>query len=291
MLLTTSAVGTDPRLSFSTGGAAAQVTILTGGNVGIGTAGPTQALTIGDSKNIQLGVNDGVGGSLFFRRINSQTDPTVPINGAGIYYNWDPSNNEQLSFNLAGSERMVVNSGGNVGIGTASPNNKLEVYGPAGTNPYVRITKNGFAQTGGVEFYNGVSKFGSIYMGGSGGITISSESGYPLTLPYTYCGSNMDLRGAISNAVGNLNLNDNVDISGKIKFDRSTIGTYTVNRNSNGTTEINLGSAGQYSFCALTRVDNIGGDHECAVRLSVNQWILKVYLWNGTYIGCTAQCF
>jgi hypothetical protein len=96
------------------------------GNVGIRTTSPSQALTLGDGLNLQLG-EAGDGGSLFFRRINSQIDPAVPVNGAGIYYNWDPGNSEQLVFNIAGSERVVVSGSGNVGIGTSSPKYTLEV--------------------------------------------------------------------------------------------------------------------------------------------------------------------
>ena len=104
-----------------------RVTMNTTGNVGIGTPSPAQALTIGDSRNIQIGATDGSGGSLFFRRINSQAAPTIPANGAGVYYNFDGGTSERMVFNLAGNERVVFRAGGNVGIGTTSPIEKLDV--------------------------------------------------------------------------------------------------------------------------------------------------------------------
>ena len=84
------------------------------GNVGIGTTNPTSKLHIG-----------GGGGAL-------STGLTFGDGDTGI---WEASD-DNLRFSTGSSTRMIITSTGNVGIGTASPSEKLEVYGQVLSDGY-----------------------------------------------------------------------------------------------------------------------------------------------------------
>jgi len=82
-------------------------TILDGGNVGIGTTGPDRKLDILDASNPQMRL--------------TQADGTV-------YADFQMDSNGDLIMNVDGvSNQLVLDNGGNVGIGTASPRTKLEL--------------------------------------------------------------------------------------------------------------------------------------------------------------------
>jgi hypothetical protein len=110
------------------------------GNVGIGTTSPTARLHIDNEANTyELLLNNtfGPGASLAFQQ-NGTTR-----GGMGVTGRWkgDTSSDlgiwavggTRLAFYSGGSgtERMVIDTGGNVGIGTTSPQAKLDVAGSA----------------------------------------------------------------------------------------------------------------------------------------------------------------
>ena len=97
-----------------TGGAV----IMTGGNVGIGTASPINQFHVSGGRSrfdaasepyaIAVSYSQGTGGSYWIGASNSATPDLVFSQGGG-------------------SERMRITNGGNVGIGTANPGSLLEI--------------------------------------------------------------------------------------------------------------------------------------------------------------------
>jgi len=110
----------DDGLSFSTGGdgySAKRVTILKGGNVGIGTINPSHKLEVIGDILINSGGADG--GQLV---LASQGFDTMQID------------NERGSFRVVnqagvGTELFTVSASGNVGIGSVDPSARLDVTG------------------------------------------------------------------------------------------------------------------------------------------------------------------
>ena len=99
-------------LTFQTinAGTGAEVMRMTsGGNVGIGTTGPDRKLDVLDASNPQLRL--------------TQADGT-------IYSDFQMTSSGDLVMNVDGvSNQLVLDNGGNVGIGTTAPGYKLEVAG------------------------------------------------------------------------------------------------------------------------------------------------------------------
>ena len=97
-----------------------------GGNVGIGTSSPDEKLEVYQG-NIKLGTDSNTTSKLIFER--------SAANRAEIYVN----NLYHLQFDVAGSERMRIDSSGNVGIGTSSPDSSLHVE-KTGTAASITVT-------------------------------------------------------------------------------------------------------------------------------------------------------
>jgi hypothetical protein len=108
----------------------AKLTILSNGNVGIGTTSPSSLLHIA-----------GVNGEAF-RWSNSSTvygklscgtaGARIDVTGANSGYG--------LSFSMDDSAKMVILPSGNVGIGAATPLNKLDIVGSLGRGAPVTKT-------------------------------------------------------------------------------------------------------------------------------------------------------
>jgi hypothetical protein len=111
-------------LAFRTN-SAERMRITSGGDVGIGTT-PVQQ----NGRTLQV---DGGAGPADFRLTNNATG--AGISNGGLYsligvdnYLWNLEAGF-LSFGTSNAERMRLDASGNLGIGTSSPNYKLEVFG------------------------------------------------------------------------------------------------------------------------------------------------------------------
>jgi hypothetical protein len=122
--------GTNIRTQFLQGGVAKM--IINNGNVGIGTTSPASKLEIRDSIDTVLRVvKTGI----------SVLDLKVTTGSSDI----SSSNSNDLTFTTGGSERLRINTSGNVGIGTTSPSAKLHVSGDSSSAalPIAKVESTG----------------------------------------------------------------------------------------------------------------------------------------------------
>jgi hypothetical protein len=123
---------TTGRLRFMSGGsgdANERLSILTNGNVGIGTTNPQYILDIHKPANGFL--FQFKGGASLATEIRAFLGDTAASFGTAT--------NHPFSLFTNGSDRMTITSGGNVGIGTTSPNFKIHSHS-TGINNYIQFT-------------------------------------------------------------------------------------------------------------------------------------------------------
>ncbi len=105
------------------------MTILSGGNVGIGNTGPSSKLTVGanpvgGSANFTSVVAAGGTSAIFSDNTNSELYIKHPSSG-NIRFDSDSGNN--INFADGGTDNLTILGTGNVGIGATNPGQKLEI--------------------------------------------------------------------------------------------------------------------------------------------------------------------
>ncbi len=128
------------------------LTILSGGNVGIGTTSPGEKLSIapgtdasGEFGQAHIGLV-GYSGYAGFSHINRNSDGNYALlqHGDGTTF-LNASSGESVRFRIANSDKMILDSSGRVGIGTTSPNQKLTIKG---TDQYVAAEQTNYVWGG-----------------------------------------------------------------------------------------------------------------------------------------------
>jgi hypothetical protein len=161
------------------------------GNVGIGTSSPEYGLHLGSnsvSKSLAFTIDNPTQADIIWKYIGqSKINAKIGSVGSGSFAN------KGLAFYTTDSqdtttdavERLRITESGNVGIGTSSPTQKLEVFTGAG---YITAnTNDGVGSAGGFGYQLRIASTGHVIgqlaglytnsgAGGSGGITISTRN-------------------------------------------------------------------------------------------------------------------
>jgi hypothetical protein len=163
------------------------MTILNGGNLGIGTTSPPRRFTVsnGGAEGLEIGpgnVNGDAGGEVSYINYNRSTGAWIPArwyasqfrvsgvlsnefsmqltNGGSTGHNFGlnvdaGSNSSDQSFRVrpsgGGADYLAVRGDGNVGIGTASPSEKLEVIGNLKLTGSGNINATGTVEAGNIK--------------------------------------------------------------------------------------------------------------------------------------------
>jgi hypothetical protein len=139
------------------------------GNVGIGTENPAEKLEVNGSIKVgNLKIQNEYGGRIGFNR-NTANGAIYDSSYAAFQINGATSTLDYLSFEAypvsgSASNAMCIKSNGNVGIGTSSPNQLLEVSGNGAKSRFMRSGSAGTT----VEFFSGASQAGGIQVQSTG---------------------------------------------------------------------------------------------------------------------------
>jgi len=261
----------------------------TSGNVGIGITNPIHKLDIsGGNYTNQLRVisSDPLGTGITLestdtggREFSIISTGTNDYPGAGTLTFWDNTNG-----GVASSARMVINSSGNVGIGTVSPTTKLDVVGgiyasgeshlyqgtyfdPAGgTLASVKISQNAASWAPSAPFSAGVNGAAGANFNTYGGYfnNASTVSGTGVNYGLYVIGSNNYFSGNVG--IGLTGPTTKLDVSGSF-------------RNTLATTHSLLGGAGN----VIVMSDNTGTLYSTTTASFISGNSLD--LWKGTKNG------
>jgi hypothetical protein len=186
-----SAPGSTTQIVYNSGGALAASSnfVFSGSNVGIGTATPVEKLSLAGSTGTTFGLSlEPSGWNSAKHRL------TVPVSGdvSMWSFNWNGTAVDSalyapasilmaqgtITFNTTGSAnspaaRMIINSAGNVGIGTASPATKLHVVNTGAVSVIGDGNDNYFGNYSSGDYFDigNLGSTGNVFLEGRGAST------------------------------------------------------------------------------------------------------------------------
>jgi hypothetical protein len=158
----------------------------TGTNVGIGTSSPFVKFQIDQNQAAYSYFdyyNTTAGGGIVWRQIfrniantgNATVDFAKLIGGGFALNNGDTNAANFTSFGVGASERMRIDSSGNVGIGTSSPSYKLDVTGQGRATTGWAVSTDGSAFT--PSGLNAIPNYGTGYITSTAITTVAGFGG------------------------------------------------------------------------------------------------------------------
>jgi hypothetical protein len=177
------------------------LTILSNGNVGIGTTSPSQKLDVVGNAQITSDIHLG---------------RYILHDGDGNTWLGFPSA-DTISFRTNGSDRMYINSSGNVGIGTTSPDSKLHVkegditIEGFNTSRYLRFIEPDGSFQGGYVNYDGASNILKIGVHNANDTNTANDTD-AISIP----------RSSGNVGIGTTNPGEKLEVNGTVKATAST---------------------------------------------------------------------
>ena len=221
------------------------------GNVGIGTTSPIRNVDVRGIGTIGLNIGDASSLNIKTLQFNESTDWSIQSNGTSY-----------LRFHTNGLEQLRINSSGDVGVGTTSPNRKLHVLG-SGSSVGLKVEASDGNQAS-LDLTNSEGAFSLITNGGTFRIYDDGDSSERLRLDTNGnlgIGTispvrNVDVRGA--GTIG-LNIGDASSLNVKtLQFNESTDWSIQSNGESylrfhaNGLEQIRINSSGNVGIGTTT---------------------------------------
>ena len=193
------------------------------GNVGIGTPAPSNALDVIGSVEI----NNNANHLIMKESDNSDKRWDVHVTSGDLYF---------TEFGVA--NQMVILSGGSVGIGTISPNEKLEVVGKmrlTGTGNVIQLHRNPATQSNYIQYYDSIGSAVEAQVGYTGADDIFRI--YNLNADSLILGTNSTARLTILSD-GKVGINDStpsyqLDVNGTGRYTGALYANSHIHLNSN----------------------------------------------------------
>ncbi|WP_294880576.1 hypothetical protein, partial [Sulfurimonas sp. RIFOXYB12_FULL_35_9] len=181
----------------------AQIKIISGGNVGIGTSTPSALLSVGSSNQFQV-ISTGHARTISGNATAPSFSFTSETN-TGLFL----ASTNQLGFSTNGVERFRVNAYGYIGIGTTSPQTKIHIL-HNGASMNMEGTNSTYMQFYPAGYGSGRKGYFGYGTAGSSTMTISNE--------YTNGHLILSTNGTGKVGIGTATPSAKLDVAGSVKI-------------------------------------------------------------------------